>query len=183
MLTDTTSVQDKLGSIAAVAAAVIAAAACTASPGSPSGSLRYHEALAFAQCMRADGARGFPDPDSNGQFSGNGIDQNSSQVQAAGVVCGSSQPGQNPAAQLAQAQVQALRFSRCMRAHGIPSFPDPSVQSAGGISVTIRMPASAGSGGIDPRSPQFGAAQQACRPILLHHGHQSRRTSHNGSGG
>jgi hypothetical protein len=53
----------------------------------------------------------------------------------------------------------ALAFSRCMRAHGISDFPDPNAQ--GGISLN------AGPGtGIEPRSPQFKAANRACRSLL-----------------
>jgi hypothetical protein len=40
-----------------------------------------------------------------------------------------------------------------MRAHGVPNFPDPS--AGGGIDIT---PAS----GVDPRSPAFATASQAC---------------------
>jgi hypothetical protein len=171
------------GSIAAVAAAVaIAAAACSALPGSPSGSVNYQEALAFARCMRAHGVPNFPDPGSNGQLNGNGIDKHSPQVQSAVGACQSLLPGRNPAAQLAQAGTQALRFSRCMRAHGVPNFPDPSVKSNGsGVSVTIRM--KAGSGGMDPRSPQFQAAQQACSSILPKPGKNASGNAPSGSGG
>ena len=170
------------GFLGAVAAAVIAVAACSALPGSPSGSVKYQEALAFAKCVRAHGVPSFPDPNSNGQFSRNGIDANSPQVRSAVGACQSLLPGQNPAAQQAQAGAQALRFSRCMRAHGVPDFPDPSVQSNGsGTSVTIRM--QAGNGGIDPNSPQFKAAMQACRSILPRPGSHSSGSSRNGSGG
>lgn len=49
------------------------------------------------------------------------------------------------------------KFSVCMRAHGLPTFPDPNGQ---GI---IQL----GSGsGLDPRSPRFQAAQRACRRLL-----------------
>jgi hypothetical protein len=171
------------GSIAAVAAAVaIAAAACSALPGSPNGSVKYQEALAFSRCMRAHGVPSFPDPNSNGQLSTKGIDTKSPQVRSAVGDCQSLLPGQNPAAQVAQAGTQALRFSRCMRAHGVPNFPDPSVQSNGsGVAVTIRL--HAGSGGIDPHSPQFQAAQQACRSILPKPGKNASGNSPSGSGG
>ena len=171
------------GSIAAVAAAVaIAAAACSALPGSPSGSVNYQEALAFARCMRGHGVPNFPDPGSNGQLNGSGIDKHSPQVQSAVGACQSLLPGRNPAALQAQAGAQALRFSRCMRAHGVPNFPDPSVKSNGsGVAVTIRM--KAGSGGIDPRSPQFQAAQQACRSILPKPGKNASGNPPSGSGG
>jgi hypothetical protein len=50
-----------------------------------------------------------------------------------------------------------LQFSKCMRSHGVPKFPDPS--SGGGIRVT---PGS----GLNPKSPSFQAAQKLCRPKL-----------------
>ncbi len=171
------------GSIAAVAAAVlIAAAACSELPGSPGGSVTYQEALAFARCMRAHGVPSFPDPGSNGQFSGNGIDKHSPQLQSAAGACQSLLPGRNPAAAVAQARTQALRFSRCMRAHGILNFPDPSVKSNGsGVSSTVRM--KVGTGGIDINSPQFKAAQQACLSLLPKLGKNASANSQNGSRG
>ena len=56
---------------------------------------------------------------------------------------------------------QALKFSACMRSHGEPNFPDPEISSSGGgTSVRLRVTPSSG---IDPGSPTFKAAQQACR--------------------
>ena len=49
---------------------------------------------------------------------------------------------------------QALRFSRCVRSHGVPNFPDPD--------STGRIPDPA-SLGIDQGSPKFQAANQTCR--------------------
>jgi hypothetical protein len=54
-----------------------------------------------------------------------------------------------------QAVERALKFSECMRSHGVPSFPDPS----GGGHTRIGGPGS----GIDLDSPQFKAAQKACQ--------------------
>jgi hypothetical protein len=51
---------------------------------------------------------------------------------------------------------QALKFAGCMRSHGVPNFPDPSV-AQGGVAVGFRM------SGVDQNSPQFQAAVQACR--------------------
>jgi hypothetical protein len=44
--------------------------------------------------------------------------------------------------------------AKCMRAHGVPDFPDP-VASNGGIGYSL--------GGIDTSSLQYRSAQQACR--------------------
>ena len=53
----------------------------------------------------------------------------------------------------------ALAYSRCMRAHGIKAFPDPNSQ--GGLDLN------AGPGtGIDPSSPQYKAADQACKSLM-----------------
>ncbi len=50
-----------------------------------------------------------------------------------------------------------LAYSQCMRSHGLKNFPDPT--SSGGINIT------AGSG-IDPSSPQYAKAQQACQSLM-----------------
>lgn len=52
-----------------------------------------------------------------------------------------------------------LRFSVCMRSHGVPNFPDPS--SGGGIQIQLN-----GGSGLNPSSPSFQSAQQQCRKLL-----------------
>ena len=49
-----------------------------------------------------------------------------------------------------------VRYAECMRENGVPDFPDP----AGGR-LTIR----AGEGGLNPDSPEFQAAREACRDL------------------
>jgi hypothetical protein len=49
-----------------------------------------------------------------------------------------------------------LKFSQCMRTHGVPNFPDPTGR---GIQL------SRGSG-IDPASPAFQSAQKTCSKLL-----------------
>jgi hypothetical protein len=49
-----------------------------------------------------------------------------------------------------------IGYSKCMRAHGVTNFPDPS--SRGGINI-------AGTG-LNPRSPAFEGAQTACSKLL-----------------
>lgn len=130
--------------------------------------------VAFSQCMRSHGVPEFPEPtegkllirssDRNGHVSG--IDPGSAQFQAARKVCGKLLPngGAPTPAQQAKAQEEALKFSQCMRTHGVPSFPDPEFSHGGG---EVRLRARNGSpGGIDPSSPQFQAAQRACQSIM-----------------
>jgi hypothetical protein len=56
-----------------------------------------------------------------------------------------------------QLQQDALKYARCMRANGVPNFPDPS---AGGGFVF-----QAGTG-VDPSSPAFQAARAKCQKLL-----------------
>lgn len=54
---------------------------------------------------------------------------------------------------------QAYRYAACMRDHGASNFPDPHVSESNG-STQISMMAVGG------KSPQFRAANNACRSIL-----------------
>jgi len=125
------------------------------------------DALKFSACMRANGVPTFPDPSSTGVIQGTGIDPSSAAFQSAQQKCARYTPngGQPPSpAQQAQAQAQALKFSACMRSHGVTNFPDPQFSSGGGIRIKIQ-PGPGGSG-LDPSSPIFQAAQKACGSLL-----------------
>lgn len=61
------------------------------------------------------------------------------------------------AAQTAQNLALMLRYSRCIRAHGVPNFPDPTSQ---GIKISP-------SSGINPNSPAFLAAEKSCQKDSL----------------
>ena len=69
------------------------------------------------------------------------------------AACGSGASG-GTGTNAAAAVHQGLKFSQCMRAHGVSDFPDPD--ASGGIDI---QPGS----GLDPQSPAFQAAQKACR--------------------
>lgn len=85
-------------------------------------------------------------------------------VLAAG--CGSKGPSATTTGQSAQGGQQngvsaAYAFSRCMRSHGLPNFPDPKVNvSPGHASVGIAVTPA------DTSSPKFNSAQKACQGIL-----------------
>jgi hypothetical protein len=55
-----------------------------------------------------------------------------------------------------QLQTEALNFARCMRAHGVSSFPDPT-PDGGGFNVAVP--------GLNSSSPAFRAAQTACHQL------------------
>lgn len=57
-------------------------------------------------------------------------------------------------AQRASSEVAGLLFSRCMRSHGVPNFPDPSPNGGFGLG--------GGSAGFDYAAPLFRRAQRTC---------------------
>src|SRR5271155_1326289 len=52
---------------------------------------------------------------------------------------------------------QAVAYSRCIRGHGVTSFPDPVRTPSGGYGYRTR--------GIDPDSAAFQGALQACKAL------------------
>ncbi len=145
----------------------------------------YQAMLAYSQCMRQHGITKFPDPINEGGGVGlriaggpdTGLDPNSSQFQAAQQACQSLMPAAPSGARQGpdpSMQAQALQYSSCMRSHGLPNFPDPQF-SNGGMTMKI------GGSQVDPNSPQFKAAQQACQSLLP--GFAGGTTSGGGSGG
>jgi hypothetical protein len=153
--------------VLAALAASVSIAGCGAGPTSSatatgggasgaSSTSRFQQAMKFADCMRTHGVPGFPDPNSAGNFAYNG-NTNSQQFLAAENDCKSLAPAPPSSSQQAQSFSEALKFAQCMRAHGLPNFPDPTKGSDGTISQSI------GSNVGSPNSPQFQKADQACR--------------------
>lgn len=132
--------------------------------------------VAFAQCMRTHGVPEFPEPtegklivhssNRNGHVSG--MNPESAQFQAASKACAKLAPnGGKPPSPAEQTKIreQALKFSQCMRSHGVPDFPDPEFSHGGGA-VRIQLGGKKGGpSGIDPNSSQFQAAQKACQSL------------------
>ncbi len=119
--------------------------------------------------MRTHGVPSMPDPNSQGNFlfqggkvNGQaGVIPGSSQFQKANNACSHLLPngGHFTPAEEQQALAKALKYSQCIRTHGVPSFPDP-VAGNGGISLSL------GKTGLSPNSPQLQAAQKACQSLL-----------------
>jgi hypothetical protein len=130
----------------------------------------------YSACMRSHGVPKFPDPDSDGRLRlragpGTGIDPQSAQFEAAAEACRElAPPEEAPSpAQQAEEREQFLEFSACMRENGLPEFPDPD---SSGITLGRNS-------GLDPDSPQFKRAEQACED-LLPGGGKDRSTSSSG---
>jgi hypothetical protein len=162
-----------------------AAVQASATP-TPNASDQYAQILAYSQCMRAHGITDFPDPQAGagGGYGlqirvhpGSDLDPNSPKFQAAQTTCQSLMPAPKPgqAGNQEANKQQALAFSQCMRAHGVTNFPDPQFNSNGGVTL-----GGGPNSGIDPNSPTFQAAQQACQSLLR--GANSGTSTNNGAG-
>lgn len=176
----------RLSCCAAVVLAAMTITACGGSgPGSAAGTGQVRATrglpIAYARCMRAHGVSNFPDPGSSAggglqiqasQRAGsgksltvNGVPVNAPAFQSAMLHCQSLLPKGPPltGARLQRMKAQALAMSRCMRSHGVPNFPDPQFTTGpGGRGFGVRI----GGPGIDPSSPAFQSAQQACGSLL-----------------
>jgi hypothetical protein len=154
----------------AVAGLALLVAACG---GSSAGSTAasgsdYQQALAFTHCMRSHGEPGYPDPVREAGDTvafqitpASGIHTSSAQYQSAYGACHqllpSGRTGLSPG--LRQKAIgAALKYSACMRSHGIANFPDP-VSTGQGISIPPMH-------GVNPQSQQFQSAEKACRSLL-----------------
>ena len=156
--------------IAVLAAAGLAA--CGSSSPSTNRAAALDQMVTFAKCMRANGVPNFPDPGSNGtggiqiqqkvgsggSLRVNGVAVSSPKFQSAMQACHSKLPnGGRPPALSASQRAAMLKFSQCMRTHGLPNFPDPAFGPGGRIGLSVRPQS-----GIDPSSPAFQQAQAAC---------------------
>jgi hypothetical protein len=122
--------------------------------------------LKVALCMRAHGVSHFPDPaPGGGLVVPNSINVNAPAFQAAQRACNKLFPGGGPGGRPSEAdRLAMLKLARCMRAHGVPSFPDPvstppANPPANGVAI--------GRGGSflvvsDPHGPAFKHAAAAC---------------------
>jgi hypothetical protein len=122
---------------------------------------RQKAMLAFAQCMREHGVD-LPDPGSGGGPVQLNVDPTT--MDAAQNACKSLLKGQDmggpSAAEQAKMRDGLLKFSACMRAHGI-NMPDPTFNGNG---ATLR--ADPGDATMDPSSAEFQAAQKICAKNL-----------------
>jgi hypothetical protein len=165
-----------LAAAGALVTAAIALAGCGGSSGTSTtssaaagGSGSYasqtadsNKLAAFSQCMRAHGLSDFPDP-VNGHLNltvrkGSDLDPSSSQFQSALGACKSLEPAgfAGSGSPSTGQQNRVLEFVNCLHKHGETGVPDPS--SSGAVLMS--------GGSVDPNSPTFQAAMQACRSLL-----------------
>lgn len=152
------------------AAALVLLAACGGSPaatGSGAAPSANSQAIAYSQCMRSHGVPDFPDPTSNGipKETAQQLGVSGSQYQAATQACGHLLPngGGGPTqAEVQQEWTGMLDFARCMRAHGVPDWPDPIPYPQDPSRPTYILPAS-----MRPTS-QIVSTMYECQRLVPH---------------
>jgi hypothetical protein len=130
----------------------------TPSAGASTAAPSQGDGLKFAQCMRENGLPSFKDPDPDAKGFSIHIDKGmpKAKVDAAMKACRQFMPNGGEPPKLDPALTAKLReYSKCMRANGVPDFPDPSPDGG------IQLKAEPGSG-LDPDSATFKKADEAC---------------------
>jgi hypothetical protein len=163
-------------------AALVLLAACGGSPSSThpggtanaGGTARSQSAVAFSHCMRSHGLPDYPDPDSSGTLpktSAQLLGVSSSVFDAAQRACQQMLPATGgsltassiqqcylafvcPQALVQQALSAGREFAQCMRSHGVPYWPDPTLDAEGRPLFNINVPR--------PQPPQITAAGDEC---------------------
>jgi hypothetical protein len=146
------------------------------------GSSAAPSAVSYSACMRSHGVPRFPDPDSGGELpkaDAHQLDVSSSQLQAAEQACRRLLPNDSSAINTGSVQqcmeasdcppglvqhtlTEERRFAQCMRSHGVPNWPDPSIDSQGRPVFRISISKL----GFDPYSRRVWAEGNECSHLM-----------------
>lgn len=126
--------------------------------------------LAFSRCMRSNGVPSFPDP-LPGQVAAKfpnaqDLGVSASVYQTSQNACQHLLPngGSAPNQAEVQRELSGMRsFSRCMRSHSVPKWPDPIVDSQGRPVFDL---ARAGISQSEARSTQLTAKMHECGHLM-----------------
>jgi hypothetical protein len=115
----------------------------------------------YSGCMRAHGLPDFPDPTigPNGLplWTLSNVDPQSTQFQEAKRACKNDLPDLGAPPTRQDEVNAAVKYTKCMRSHGEPDFPDPNNQGV------IQIPNATGT--LSPNSPQYQQAATACQNL------------------
>jgi hypothetical protein len=179
------------GAIIVAAALVLLSAACsspssTSGGGSADagGKLSSPSAIAYSACVRSHGVPNYPDPSGNGQVPKTSAQQlrvSDSRLQAAETRCQRLYPaaggsggmltkdslgqceetGDCPQPLVQAAMTALLTYAQCMRSHGLPTWPDPTLDSEGRPGFNLLHVTA-----FDPNSSQVSNVMQECYHVM-----------------
>jgi hypothetical protein len=157
---------------ALVAVALLAAGCGGSNPPAPTGSggggaasVSYAKFLAYSRCMRSHGISDFPDPTTSpgGGIAiqlnggpGSDLNKHNPEFKTATQACRPLKPGAESGTpqQAARKTAAEVKWARCMRSHGLPSFPDPNSQGVFDRSK------------YNESTPAFQSASKACQSLM-----------------
>ena len=145
---------------------------CSSAPARTSNgnnSTHQGQAIKFAECMRVNGIKEFPDPNASGDFTIDAVANNSSLdtespafTQALNE-CQDLQPaGFTGEKRTPNEQKAGLAFAQCIRDNGVPDFPDPTPDSP--LVDTNRIPSAAS--GDEQAMAALNAAMKTCGHLV-----------------
>jgi hypothetical protein len=141
-----------------LASACSSSGAKVAQVGTGNGTNARPDPQTFSACMRSHGVPNFPDANTEGSTQAAGIDETSPAFRKAYHSCrGLQRGGRRHEQSTPELQRQLLAFAKCMRSHGVHTFPDPIFHPDGRVEIGAPQ---------DPNSPSFIAAANACRGKL-----------------
>lgn len=156
-----------IGLAAGLGSAAVLAAGCGSSGSTPTTPSQLAQAAKYTKCLRQHGLANFPDPKA---ITENGTptvtiafpagSTNAPQFDAATGACNHLYPSNNGGGKRIigpNGPAHMLAFARCVRRHGVATFPDPPTPGSG----NHRGPPFAG---VDWRSPTVQAAAKTCIP-------------------
>jgi hypothetical protein len=175
--------------VAVVVGMTLLLAACRHSPsyshgavGKPPTAGPSASAVGYSACVRSHGVPTFPDPDGTGglpKVDAQHLGVSSSRLQAARQACQHLLPDNGgtidagsidqcmraadcPRSLVHQVLDEERRFAGCMRSHGVPNWPDPSIDSQGRPVFAISISKL----GFDPYSPQVWSKGNQCSHVM-----------------
>jgi hypothetical protein len=123
----------------------------------------------FAECVRAHGETKFPDPPySNGELNSLGFRKGSPQMDKATSECHADALAAGVVEsqqEIQQHLQQLLEIAKCMQAHGVSNFPDPT--ATGGFTLSpsvVNAPGYAAAAKVCGGPPGFSAAPGGAGP-------------------
>jgi hypothetical protein len=125
-------------------------------------------AVKEAECMRSHGVPNFPDPSPGGpSVVPNWINTQAPAFQFAQKACAKYLGGSTSHGSASEgSKLELLNLAKCMRAHGLPSFPDPTASPPPAPPAGSQMGNAIAIGGVylqlPPQSPALKQAAAAC---------------------
>jgi hypothetical protein len=152
-------------SVVAAAIVSVLTAGCGGGSSKTAATTTPNALVAYSHCMRSHGVPNFPDPNSSGEIPKDkvvtavvGDPQSPAAQRACQHLIPESGLGPPQTATPTRTRLaDALSFAKCVRAHGFPSFPDPTNQGQ----LTPEMVTAAG---IDLHQPEVLRVGLACVP-------------------